>query len=384
MRNYLVVVVSGLISFSSVFANEKSKPASADVPPVMYEFLGDLIRLQPYMVSEKKFVDPTNAKEIQGYLDHFVLLSKRLPHTQRLNSSSFQIPAQALQAHLAKLSEVFREGRKPFARRMLNATMDGCSSCHTQVPSSPGPVWQFRENELHGNLFEQAEFLFATRHYDEALKKYDEFIRQSQKSNSPELKTALQRKLFIFVRVMRAPERGAESFQKDASFSFAPHLKTEVQGWIGALKKVSLKKEDEAKLTAESLENLASQTIPPLLNGADQFKPESLVMFLYTSGLIFNFINTHPEKDLTPDLLYWLALCDNHLTQNFFFSLTDLYLKECISRFPKSPTAKKCYNELESSTMLSYSGSGGLHLPTDVKQELDKYKKMIEMGSKEL
>jgi hypothetical protein len=261
---------------------------------------------------------------------------------------------------------------------MLNATMDGCSSCHTQVPSSPGPVWQFKESEIQGTSFERAEFLFATRHYDEALNKYNEFISVVGKTNRSELETALRRKLFIFVREKRNPDQGVESFHRDLSLKTLPSaLKTEVEGWVRALKRNTMHREDESKLTAESLEAMASKNIPPLLEGGAQFKPESLVTFLYTSGLIFNFINTHPENAVTPGLFYWLALCDNQLTQNFFFSLTDLYLKECISRFPKSAMAKKCYNELESSTAVSFTGSSGVNMPADVKQELEKYKKMI-------
>ena len=243
-------------------------------------------------------------------------------------------------------------------------------------------MWKFKESELSGTAFEKAEFLFATRHYDEALEHYNKVIGSysQKKGNHASLETSLKRKLFIFVRAKQDPEGGINSFKKDLyNKQWSPVLKYEVQGWIDALRKISLKPVDEnPSVSAEHLEAFASQAIPPLLTAGNQFKPDSFVMFLYASGLIYHFINNRKESEVTPGLLYWLAICDTHLTQGYFFSLTDEYLKECITRFPKSPTARKCYLELESTAMTSYTGSSGVHLPKDVQDELNKFKSLVE------
>jgi hypothetical protein len=68
---------------------------------------------------------------------------------------------------------------------------------------------------------------------------------------------------------------------------------------------------------------------------------------------------------------------DRWLNNQFFFSLSDQYLKECITRFPKSATAKKCFAEYDYQTRLAYTGSSGENLPEDVANELMDLKGLL-------
>jgi hypothetical protein len=222
--------------------------------------------------------------------------------------------------------------------------------------------------------------LFAVRHYDEALKAYDSWIREFNRGKRKDLiklETALKRKLFIFVRVKRLPTDAMDSFKKDLQNKKWPKsVRTEVEGWIDAFRRTPQTK-PQSGMTAESLEAMASKNLPPLLSSQERFKPGATVQFLYVSGLMYDFINTHPAKDVTPGLIYWLAICDGHLNLGYFFSFSDLYLKACIEKFPKSPEASKCYRELESTTIDAYTGSSGINLPDDVKVELDRLKNIV-------
>ena len=83
-----------LFSQSILHAEEESPK---QVPIVMYEFLGKLSRLQPYIASKKKFMEKRNEKEIDTQLSEFAGIAKRLDHSKRLNTPSFQISAEALQ-----------------------------------------------------------------------------------------------------------------------------------------------------------------------------------------------------------------------------------------------------------------------------------------------
>ncbi|MBN8555419.1 MAG: hypothetical protein J0L93_08245 [Deltaproteobacteria bacterium] len=376
----------GIFSFIFLILNssegnfaQTKKNESSSVPLVMYDFLGGLMSLQPYMVSSQKFSDPRNSEKIEKYLFDLSSQTKRLSHSQRLNTATFQVSAELLQSHLAKVQDLFIQGRKEYARKMLNATMDGCSSCHAQVPAENNSMWKFRANEIKGNDFEKAEFLFALRHYDEALQYYDKAISNYHPKHDEfsYLETALKRKLAIYIRAKQSPKLAVESFKNDLhNKKWKAALKSEVSGWVSALNKITPQK--NPSVSAKDLGNFASNVIPPLLTAQAQFKPGSYVLFLYVSGLIYQFINTHKQAELTPELFYWLAVCDIHLSQSYFFSLADLYLKECIKRFPSSPVAEKCYAELESTTLDSYTGSSGIHMPEEVKKELKTYKSMLK------
>jgi hypothetical protein len=63
---------------------------------------------------------------------------------------------------------------------------------------------------------------------------------------------------------------------------------------------------------------------------------------------------------------------------DLFYSLADGYLKTCMDEWPQLPQAKKCFREYEAFIEFAYSGSGGTHLPEEVKAELDAYRKRLK------
>ncbi|MDO9181111.1 MAG: hypothetical protein Q7U04_01820, partial [Bacteriovorax sp.] len=64
--------------------------------------------------------------------------------------------------------------------------------------------------------------------------------------------------------------------------------------------------------------------------------------------------------------------------QTYFFSLGDLYLKDCIRKYPASPYAKKCYQEYSDSIEAGYSGSSGTDIPASERRELLKLKSLLK------
>jgi hypothetical protein len=87
--------------------------------------------------------------------------------------------------------------------------------------------------------------------------------------------------------------------------------------------------------------------------------------------------NQLQAQDDRAELLYWLAICDRVLEYQFQYSLSELYLKECIVGYPGSKYARQCYNELERDMVFSYSGSSGTHIPEDVKNSLETLKQSL-------
>ncbi len=335
------------------------------------------------MFSSKAFLEKANEKAIKEGLTNLNSISHRLPHSARLSTSAFQVSATALQQHLDELNSAFGSGRKEYARRMLVATIDGCSSCHTQVPGRNLPAWTFRPNELKGNLFEKAEFMFAVRHYKEALQTYQEFLKSPEAKNSANLaqETALRRQLVIFVRVLRDYADGIKTFEAYSKDKSLPkHMRRDAAAWVKGLSQVSkTPPPNPMTATLAEIEAYADKTIQPLLSqkGA-RFEPQSFVAFLTASGLIFDYINNREAKDVSPKLLRLLAECDAQISQGYFFSLTDNYLRECIVRYPTSPEARKCYEELETSLTASYSGSAGTNIPDEISSELKQLQKMLK------
>jgi len=375
MKSFLSAALA-LFLISSLYAEQ-----SAQVPQVMYEFMGQFYRLQPLMFSTKAFTKKENDAVIRDALANLSKNAGKLPHSSRLSTASFQVTATAMQSHLRELSDAYIAGRKEYARRMLVATMDGCSSCHTQVPGRNLPQWTYRDNELKGSDFDKAEFMFTTRHYKESLEKYAAFIKAfGPKDEVLQLETSLRRMLVVYVRIFHDAEGGIKALEPHMNNKLLPrHVRGDIKGWIAGLQ--DLKKSpapNPQKATKQEVEIYAKKAIEPLLkkSGA-RFQPKSFVSFLAASGLVMDFINTRDE--VTPELLHLLARCDAQIAQGFFFSLTDNYLRECIVRFPESPVAKQCFKDFEDSMTNEFTGSRGSDLPDDVQAELKRYKKMLNL-----
>jgi hypothetical protein len=102
-----------------------------------------------------------------------------------------------------------------------------------------------------------------------------------------------------------------------------------------------------------------------------------LVTNLTVSGILYEYLQASPKSKIKPEILYWLALCDRNISNNFFYSLADLYLKECMYSFASSPIAKKCFKDYETNLIISYSGTSGVNLPADVSKELKTLRKRV-------
>ncbi|MCB0363118.1 MAG: hypothetical protein KDD35_10365, partial [Bdellovibrionales bacterium] len=61
------------------------------------------------------------------------------------------------------------------------------------------------------------------------------------------------------------------------------------------------------------------------------------------------------------------------------WNLHEFYFESCIREWPRGPLARKCYERLEESVYLGYSGSSGVHLPYHEKKRLNEIKNLISV-----
>lgn len=356
------------------------------VPGVMAPLSEEILKLQPYIVSEKRFTDPKNSKNILSSLKTLQSLSKSLPMHDRLKTPGFEISAQLLQKQLSDAYTMFQSGSKSLARKYVNSSLKACSSCHTQVAQQASPQWAFPVSRVAGSLIEQANFWYTVRHYQKALDLYEQVVLQfpSPTTSLTDVEDAFEKTLAVYVRVRRSPGKALQSFQRFLKNTKLPDsAKARLQGWIEEIKTMNYGDAPSSRTaSSKEIESYAAKKLVEAEKKSFQKLDDSqMVQFLFVSGLLYEFINFNPKK-ATAEILYWLAICDHWLNDQFYFSLSDLYLKECIQRFPSSPTALKCYKEFEEKTKLSFTGSSGLHIPSDVKAEMQKYKSMLKPQKK--
>ena len=109
--------------------------------------------------------------------------------------------------------------------------------------------------------------------------------------------------------------------------------------------------------------------------------PDQEVQRLWLSGILYHYLNRKPPAEEIPKLLYWLAVNDRVVGYSYYFSLADLYLKECVYNYAQHPYAQRCYAEFKEYVNFIYSGSGGTYIPPELTQEMRKMKEAITRAS---
>ena len=73
-------------------------------------------------------------------------------------------------------------------------------------------------------------------------------------------------------------------------------------------------------------------------------------------------------------MLYLLARCERSLAPLYWYSLSEIYLKECIVQFPKQSYGKKCLDAYEQGMHERYFGKP---IPEGVKNSIESLKRYL-------
>ncbi len=383
----LVIATTITISWGDLKAEPAKKSKLPETRELMEQFLTQLTALKKYFVSEDKFVDPKNSLEISSRLKEFAALAKQTKHDPRLNQENFKFSRYVLEDHIVDTERVFRLGSKTYARWKLASTVSVCMSCHAQMPTANRSFGEFGNFKIFSSEFDQAEFLFATRAFDKAFDLYNKIIDgyPKNKFRPEQVETALERQLAYFSRIKRNPVEAIARMKAHQNNKELPeYLRRNIAAWISQFEgwdKQAIfdpKTATDAQVIEFAKKNIEEKWTSKMMEASNP----NLVTFLRVSGILFEYLQMHPQSKAVPEILYWLSICDRSINNTFFFSLADLYLRECIVKHPAHPAAKKCYKEYESETILGYSGSSGTHLPAEVREDLNQLKKLVESGGK--
>lgn len=296
---------------------------------------------------------------------------------------AFRISWDTLLEQIGRARDAVDEGTatQDTLRNLVHGIASACAGCHTQddkaqvlsigklVPAGKDPL-------------QQARFHYITRNYAEALKLYDAFLdaQPGLSWNGPVL-DALEGELTIFAQIYRDPDRAIKHLKKRLDRSGAvmsKGVRQDMQAWIKGFEEIRKAKMKAFGCPLDDLEIYAGKFILPHAGEPIVIAEQDKVSYLWMRGLLHEYIQANPEDARMPDLLYWLAISDRVLDYNFYYSLADLYLRECIVRYPTSDTAELCYEEYERYVEFAYSGSGGINVPADVQDELIRLREIID------
>jgi hypothetical protein len=181
------------------------------------------------------------------------------------------------------------------------------------------------------------------------------------------IEESLERLLTINTKVFYKPRKAVGTLSQYQNSDDLPSpMKRDIREWIKDLKvwekkKFNGKLESESALTKFIKENL------------EELDGPSHVDLLVSAGALSKFINKYPNSSKVPEVLFYLGRIDYFLEHSYFYSLSDIYLKNCVVNYPKSRFARKCFQQYKDNLELGFTGTAGTNIP---KEELAKLKEL--------
>jgi tetratricopeptide (TPR) repeat protein len=342
-----------------------------NVKALMHNLVLQYDKMGPYLSSDAAFSSAEGKATIKESLAE---LSRRVsaPPPTEQRGPGFRISYNLLADYVKKTEQSFSSGEMQLARMRLNGLGNMCASCHLQTPkASTFTTYEFAQKAVKNSSFKNAEFLFIVRRFDEALSSFDKLIRGFPKSaiTSDELDLAAQRKVAIFARVYRDPTKAIASFKSDLANTNLPiQTRRNIEAWIAALEKWKSEKSDPSKMKTADLVSFVEKSLPQ-----DQVRniapghPE-LLNFLRLSGLLYERLFNEPQTTHAQQILYYLAQSERSLGSSYWYSISEIYLKECVVQYPKKPFSKKCFDAYAKGMQERY---GGRPMPEGVRKSVE-------------
>lgn len=346
-----------------------------------------LLELVPYLQDDHLFKEKKNEKEISQHLASLVKNFKLAGHDQLIKSDLFSPSYLLLRENLTASAEAFKEGSKDYALWNLREGLAVCLDCHTRLPAEYTSSFQNGELSFDRRKFNDPYNLgiayLIVRRYVDAKASFTLDIQEKliRKEKAKLLQPFLQI-LMIECKVNKNPA-GMISLINDylKNKSLPPELRNILLNWKSRLGKWNNELSITQGLKNKSdFETFISRHLKPLKQKS--FHETNKVDLLLASGILSRYSFENPEAASGAKLSYWQGWIEKRLKRDQFLSSGDLFLKQCILKYPKEELAGECLEEYRESVEFDYSGSSGTHVPKEVREELERLEKLIQNSKK--
>lgn len=361
---------------NSLYAAEAGKATSLNY--IMTDIGQITVKLYPLLVAKRELT-----KKDTRYIDQALTkLSQKFQQAQpyiTARSDTYQISYEFISQYLQVLKTVVKTTDIDYTRSYLNALGEICSSCHTQ-DMTLRTLFHGATREEFDSDFAFAELNYMTRDYDKALSYYEKYLDSPQRKTELDIIQPLQRMMTICLQIKNNPAKAIKILNKYSSLKQHTDLtRTELNGWIEglqALQKVGVSR--LGKSSFNTLKDFVKKYLgdPGQLSLDIQSTPSEEVERIWLRGQLYHYLNRHPDANEVPIVLYWLAVTDRAIVYNFYFSLADLYLRQCVLNYPGHPYARRCFNEYKNYINFTYQRQGE-KIPPGLIQEIAAMKKAM-------
>lgn len=365
-----VCVLTYLIAFMSI-AHASTASSQDNLNQIMTEVGKVMVNIYPLVVARRELTN----KELE-IVDHALnQLSKLFLSAKPFinqKSDGYQISYEFISEYLNVVKAVLASKQIDYARSHLYALGEICTSCHTQ-DSTLRTLFSGTTRQHFDNDYAYAEFNYMTRNYTEAVKYYEKFLSFTTNKTELEIIQPLQRIITIYTQVNNRPADGMAILRKYLTLKdHTPETKSQLENWIRGLEQLHMSRvEGNKAVTFKELKYYVSEYLGDLDKMTIEIKSNATqeVLRVWLRGQLYHYLNRNPDASEVPMILYWLSVADRSIAYNFYFSMTDLYLKQCVLNYPKHPYAHRCYREYRAYIDYMYT-QNGLPIPEGIQKEL--------------
>jgi hypothetical protein len=387
-RALLFLILVTLMACQSGLKNQTEAPKSegANWSGDMQTMAQDVKNLVPFLYDKDAFQDPRNRETVQRYLRNF---AQSAHHVKPEMGKKYlgddllvEFSLNHLGADLNRAVQSFEVGQLEYSRSVAKASLSYCFQCHSVTQEGSAAMWDVdRLQNLKLAPLEKADLLVATRRYDKALSHMENLLNSPDiyKNHAFEFEALLRRYLALIIRVEKAPGRALTELNKIVANADTPHyLLEQAEGWRRSLKAW----EGERPRKIKNAKDLFEQVEKRFQKAADlqHFEKDHAgdVEYLRATEQLHQGMKLLKTPQEQARALFLLGKAYEVLDELGSWNLHETYYEACVEKDPRAATAKSCFNRLEASLYMGYSGSSGTHLPPDESERLKRLREKMQ------
>ena len=342
----------------------------ASVNKQMQKIAQSLQEIYPLMFRPVNQLTVRDKKKISNHVSYVKNQFQSLDSHLGSEKVTFRVSHTVMKQYTEDIQKVFSNGHFYFGQKMMHGLTKICISCHRHDRKTQSIFSSLSRNRFSTDLM-YADFLFSVRDYKRALKYYDFYLNsvnsEIEDKNVPKV---LFKRLTYYIAIKDDLYQATDYLSQEHRFIKSPTTKILIEQW-----KLTLKKLLRVKLKP-SFESIKAELEKLNFDGLLSYGSRKLEMLYWQNKLIGHLQKSNNKKEV-PELLYWLARLERKLENNIFYSIADLYLKECVFSYSSMPIAKQCYREYYDHVLFFFTGSRGTDLPKDIQNELSRMRSKL-------
>lgn len=366
-------------SFPGIASN---KPKAPTLNATMVEVGNTMVELYPLILAQRSY-SQQEKQQVVAALSRLSQLFAQAEPFIKTRPDGYQVSYEFISQYLKVLATLLRTYPMDHLRTHLYAMGEICISCHTQDTTLRTLFAGVGRAQMPGD-YAFAELNYMTREYDVALQYFQKYLDSSSVKTELDIILPLQRMITIYTQVQNRTEEAVTVLKKYLTHSkHTAATLQELKAWIEGMEQLRDNPINGKQVQDFSqLRTLVARYLgkPEALSLDIQSDAQQEVLRVWLRGQLYHYLNSEPPAGQVPMLLYWLSVTDRAIAYNFYFSLADLYLKQCVLKYPEHPYAKRCFAEFQRNVKRNYTDQGE-SIPAGIQQELQQMGKALARGA---